>query len=278
MNRYFVAVSTACLVVLVLLVPAAHAGPVYGLIDGNSTATWDLTPGAQLGMISWVVDGVQHDYQQWFWYRVGNTAEASYDTLPLTLSGTSDTNFNGSPETLFAQYTAASFKTSFTFVLTGGTPGSGASDIAESIKIQNTTGSPLDFHFYQYTDFNLANTPANDSVLIVSNNLVRQTDGSGVVINETVLTPPATHHEAALVPFTLNRLNDGVATTLNDVAASGPGNVTWAYEWDVVIPAFGSLLISKDKNIHIVPEPSTLLLGLFAASALAVSIVWRRKR
>lgn len=262
----------------VWLVPAAHAGPVYGLVDGNSTATWDLTPGAQLGMISWVVDGVQHDYQQWFWYRVGNTAEASYDTLPLTLSGTSDTNFNGSPETLFAQYTAANFKTSFTFVLTGGTPGSSASDIAESIKIQNTTGSPLDFHFYQYTDFNLANTPGNDSVLIVSNNLVRQTDGSGVVINETVLTPPANHHEAALVPFTLNRLNDGVATTLNDVAASGPGNVTWAYEWDVVIPAFGSLLISKDKNIHVVPEPSTLLLGMLAASALVVPVIRRRKR
>ena len=278
MSKYYFAAWAACLVVSVRLVPAANAGPVYVLTDGNSSASWDLTPGAQIGMYSWLVDGVQHDQQQWFWYRIGNTPEASYDTLPLTASGTSDTNFDGKAETLFAQYTAASFKTSFTFVLTGGTAGSGASDIGESIKIQNTTGSPLDFHFYQYTDFNLAATPANDSVLIVSNNLVRQTDGSGIVINETVLTPPATHHEAALVPFTLNRLNDGVATTLNDVAASGPGNVTWAYEWDVVIPAFGSLLISKDKNIHIVPEPSALLLGLFAAAALFVPVINRRNR
>lgn len=282
MRRSFAGLSTVALFLAMLFhSPLAQAAPTYGLQDGNSLAYWDLTPGAQAGMYSWTVDGVQQDFQQWFWYRIGNTAESSFDTLPLTTSGVTDTNFNGQYDTLFAKYESpASFSTTFTFLLRGGVSGSGTSDIAESIKIQNLSGAPLDFHFFQYTDLDLAGTPNNDSVLFdskVSNNVVQQFDGFGNQASESVVTPPTSHHEAGLYPSTLASLNDGLPTTLNDVNAAGPGNVSWAYQWDLLIPAGGTILISKDKQILLIPEPSSLVMAALAAAALVVSIARRRR-
>jgi hypothetical protein len=63
---------------------------------------------------------------------------------------------------------------------------------------------------------------------------------------------------------------------LNDVNGPvGPGDVTWALQWDLIIPAGGSLGISKDKSRHInfVPEPSSLAL----AGLSAVVLAFRRK-
>ena len=53
-------------------------------------------------------------------------------------------------------------------------------------------------------------------------------------LSETVVTPGATHGEAGLFPQTRNNLNDANPTTLNDIAGpAGPGDVTWALEWDL---------------------------------------------
>ncbi|MDB6109574.1 MAG: hypothetical protein JWR69_1324, partial [Pedosphaera sp.] len=56
----------------------------------------------------------------------------------------------------------------------------------------------------------------------------------------------------------------------------GPGNVTWALQWDLTIAAGGTALISKDKYLEIiVPEPSTFALtGL----GLAAFLLLRRRQ
>ena len=61
--------------------------------------------------------------------------------------------------------------------------------------------------------------------------------------------------------------------TLNDVTSAGPGQTTWAFEWDASLGPGGSLLIGKDKRVdvsHFIPEPSSfalLSLGLIAYGA-----------
>jgi len=233
------------------------------LIDGNSHVDFDTaTPSNNY---NWFVDGTDLLAQQAFWYRIGSgSPESSVHTLPIGVQGTSDVNFNGLPDTLFVRYLGGGFTIETRYSLDGGTPGSGTSDLGEQISIINTSGAPLDFHFFQYADFDLS---AADSVVFTNPNAVRQT-GGGLRLTETVVTPVPSHREANFFPVTLNKLNDGLPTTLSDTALGtvvGQGDMTWAYQWDFLLQPGDTFQISKDKRIEVspVPEPGVCsLLGL----------------
>ncbi|MBN1344012.1 MAG: hypothetical protein JXQ73_15110 [Phycisphaerae bacterium] len=235
---------------------------IYTLTDDNSTATFKTSGDAYstLGMNSWTVDGVDHLFQQWFWYRVGDVGgESAIDTLDLVLAGTTDTNFDGDVDTLFLKYEGFGFTTEVRFTLDGGAIDSGASDLAEQITITNTGRQDLDFHFFQYVDFDLNGTGAGDTVEFLNANTVQQ-HAENAWLSETVVTPAANHHEAADYPYTLNHLNDQSPSTLNDNDFAS-GDVTWAFQWDFALAPGESFQISKDKQI-VVPAPGAALLGM----------------
>ena len=254
-------VCVGVLTTVALLAGVSFADPIYMLNDANSTAQFDL--GTQAGQFNWVVDQTPQLAQQWFWYRVGDLPEASFDTIgaPVVIQPI--------PSFLSATYTMpGSFTAPLSLFLSGGQLGSGTADIAETIRINNISGSPLDFHLFQYVNFDLNGTPQGDTVHFLAPNTVEQSEGS-TILSETVITPSASHREAALSPQTLLALNDGAATTLNDFDGPlGPDDVTWAFQWDVTIATSGTLIVSKDKQIRI-PEPMTLLLLVLGATAIA---------
>ena len=252
-----------------LFAPRSFAG-LFTLVDDNSTATFDTD--SQANAFNWVVDGVDQLFQQAFWYRIGNVAEQSLDVLPHPVEGITDTNFDGNFDTLFVRYSGVGFRVDVRYALDGGTPGSRASDIAEQISIVNLGTSPLDFHFFQYSDFELNGTAANDSAVFTNANAVRQFEGV-LSVSETVITPVPNHREIDFYPNTVIKLNDGVATTLNDTPIGvvvGPGDMTWAYQWDITLAAGGTFQISKDKQLSGVPEPATFSLLTAAAGLLFV--------
>jgi hypothetical protein len=251
----------ACLACFELTSQAA----VVTLTDGNSVA--QINPSTSDGMFNWSVQGFNQLYQQWFWYRVGDAAgsmQHSIDTIStpvVSLFGTRE---------MSSTYTAQNFTLSIDYLLTGGSfvgPGQMAnSDIAESIRIINTSATTLTFHFFQYSDFDLGG-PSNDTVQLGRNlrgqfNDAYQQDPSAG-LTETVTTPGANHGEVDHWHNTLDRLNGTANYTLNDSAGPvGPGDVTWALEWDLSIAPGASALISKDKYLSvIVPEPSTIAIG-----------------
>jgi hypothetical protein len=251
----------------------AQPGPVFTLTDGNSSA--QIAPNSQAGMFKWTVGGVNQLNQQWFWYALGNNAPASIDTISAAaLSGVT-------ANALTTTYGNATFNVGVTYTLTGGTGvgpmgGTEVSDIGESIKIVNTSAATLNFHFYEYSNFNLDGIPGGNSVTLSKlNGLFAdafQTNG-GLALTETIVAPGANHGEAELFLGTLNELNNGVnPVTLSDNLTAGPGNVTWALEWDLSIGADDSALISKDKYLKIVliPEPSVLALISLGVAALFV--------
>ncbi len=253
---------------------------LFTLVDDNSTATFDTD--SQANAFDWTVDGVDQLFQQAFWFRIGNVAEQSMDVLPHPVEGVTDTNFDGDPDTLFVRYNHASFRADIRYTLDGGVAGSRASDIAEQISITNLTASPVDLHFFQYSDFELNGTSGGDSAVFTNANTVQQFEGA-LSISETVITPVADHREIDFFANTLSKLNDAVATTLSDTppigVVAGPGDMTWAYQWDFVLTPRGTpgstFQISKDKNLTGVPEPTAFaLLSIGAAIVLAT----RRKR
>ncbi len=248
------------IVALVLLVAPQANSTVYTLTSGNSTANVDT--GSSTGMYGWTIDGTSLLYQQWFWYRVGNTGgEHSVDSLGL-IGATQPTS-----NILLADFGSRSgLEINVSYLMTGGTAGSNVADVAETITIHNHGTSALDFHFFQYSDFDLNRRTLADEVTIDhSLRFVDQrpaTLGSGPMLSETVLTGShaPSHAEANFYANTLNSLMDGSPTTLNDHLTAGPGDVTWAFQWDTVIGAGGAFIISKDKTVAPVPEPATLAL------------------
>ena len=242
---------------------AAHD---FTLTDDNSSVT--ISDPTDQGMKEWLVDGQSQLYQQWFWFRVGNSGpEKALNTIPIL------SEIQANPNTLVSTFGNATFQIETAYTLLGGSPGSGSSEIIEQIKIRNLTGGLLDFHFFQYTDFDVNGTYANDTVQLGQNifglfDSAIQSEGN-VHFADTVISPGANHGEAGLWPSILNKLTDGSPTTLSD--ASGPltGDATWAFQWDQGIAPYDVFSLSIDKKIFIsnsIPEPTALslvFLGLF---------------
>jgi hypothetical protein len=271
------------LVLFLGLTAAPALADLITLIDENSQVQID--PSSQAGMKLWSVDGTNYDAKQWFWYRLGpNGGEQSLDTL--TMNGApflSDTNGDLVNETVNIKYTNDltnhGLNINVKFTLQGSGPGAGWSDISEQIRIENRSASTMEVHFFQYNNFILSN--GQDTVTFDSNNHVLQTGPAGqlgelVNTGEGVVTG-FPKHEGAFVPVTLTSLNDGGPTNfLNGMAPVGPGNVSWAFQWDLTIPAGGYGIISKDKLLNVVPEPASITL-LCLSGILGCGWLWRRR-
>jgi hypothetical protein len=254
------------------------------MTDGNSTVNLTLT-GPAAGMNSWTVDGQNQLSDQWFYFRVGNSGTAaSVGSLPLLSSPVQPT-----PSSLTTTYlSAGQFSLQVVYSLVGGAPGSGTADLSEQIKIQNLSGAPLAFNFFQYANFQLGGPAmANNQVVQLMTNrkglyneaLVSSGD---IALSENVdsaISPGANNGEAGLVPNTLNNITGTAGYNLNNVQASGPGDTTWALQWTNSIAAGGTLIISKDLNISGVPEPATwslISLGLAACGLGRCRFGWRK--
>jgi hypothetical protein len=251
---------------------------IVQLVDKNSSMLIDT--GSQDGMSSWLVDRADHMNQQWFWYRVGDTdPEASIDTLHFVQKKVSDTDWDAGNETVVLQYREdadarlSKFTLELKYVLTGGETGDGYSDIAEIIKIVNTSGTGLAISLFQYCDLDLNGDAKDDSIEITGGNTARQTDDT-TVLSETVVAMMPDAEEAAVFSTTLDKLNDAAASNLSGNTSAGPDDVTWAFQWDFAINPDESVLISKNKVV--VPEPATA--GLLAIGGVLLFATRRRRR
>ncbi|MEK6677761.1 MAG: hypothetical protein AABZ47_19175 [Planctomycetota bacterium] len=250
----------------------------FTITDQNSRASFDTT--SQNGMYEWVVDGVNHLSQEWFWYRTGSmTSELSVDTLDILVQGTTDTNFDGDHDTFYIRYgdlndrQVPAFTIELAFRIDGALNGTGISDIGEQITITNFSDNDLDIKFFQYNDADLNGGSTDTSINIMGSpeNTARQED-TGVQVHETVVTPAPNHYEAGLFSATRDSLNDNNTTTLNDVnSVAGPGDFTWAFQWDILLDSEEAFQISKDKNIAAVPAPAAALLGVLGLALVRVT-------
>jgi len=261
----------AGLAICAVVAGSAGGAEIIELVDHNSTARID--PWSDEGMYAWSVDGVNHMFQQWFWIRYGRMGfempvnDLDRDPLMRVL----DTNFYEGNDTLMIQYAGATVTVELKYVLTGGELGDGTSDMAEVIKIINTSDETLDLHFFQYCDFDLGRDEEDDVCWISGGNTAVQMDTTSVM-SETVVATMPDRVEVNVDAATYQALSDEYMTDLNNDAGPMKGDVTWAFQWDVVIQPGQSVLISKNKVI--VPEPATL--GLIAAGGLLV--LCRRRR
>lgn len=260
-------------VVFALLACLLLAGPAMAitLVDLNSTAEISTTG----GISEWSVDGTDNLFSQWFWIRIGDTFEQKINTIDADgpLISHTDSDFDPGKESLALRYEGLGLQIDVSLELAGGNPGTGTSDLLEGIVISNTSGQAMDLHFFQYVDFDLGDSPSGDSVEIIPPFGVVQTGGGWV--SETADTPSFSRYEVGTFPDTVTKLNDGDADDLDNTAGPlGPGDVTWAFQWDFTLAPNGTYIISKDKHL-VIPEPLTLV-GLFLGIGSLVGYIRRR--
>lgn len=265
------------IVVLALLAMLGSASEAQIILqDLNSTISVNpATPGRPM-MDLWDVNGVPQlspvggvDY----YFRVGSAGpEAQLNTLPLVGAVPSDTNpfTDLRPDTASMLYRTGLFDAELKVSLQGAAGASKWSDVAHQLRISNTGNEALDFHLFQYANFDLGGTPL-DTGIIYSPDEVLQSDASGawqVSVSE-IVTPDASHWEISNFPNLLQKLQDPLTTVLNDSTGPISGDVEYGFQWDIVIQPGDSFILSKDMLI--IPEPSSIaLLGVISGVGLFV--------
>ena len=226
---------------------------IFGLItlqNGNSVVR--INPTENQGVFSWKVDGTETLYQEWFWLRQGASGgQVSLDTLGLPLGVTISTSY------ATINYNAAGLSLNLGLVLSGGPASSGASDLTETLSVQNTANSPITLHLFEYADFNLAGLSGTDTISFPTTTNVMQQGGNSL-LTETAQFPAPNFWEASFYPITLDKISGSAPATLSDtVTPQAAGDQTFAYQWDLNLSPGQVVTISTLQSIRASGSSST---------------------
>ncbi|GAB1544345.1 hypothetical protein NUACC21_70210 [Scytonema sp. NUACC21] len=245
--------------------PAKSA--VLALSDDNSIAAFDPSFSnipSNNGLLFWTVEGVNQLFQNQFWYRVGSEGrENSLNTLNLISLNQSQPADNQ----ISVTYAGTDFEIALNYTLDGGAQGSGISSLFENITIKNTGSNQLDFHFFNYTDFDLTENGDRDTTKIGSGSA---TQLDNFTFATEVIDPAATYYQVSPFSNILDALEDNVTTTLANFSGPLTGDNAYAFQWNFALEPEKSFSINNYKSIapvKQVPEP-TMTLGFIAFSAL----------
>jgi uncharacterized repeat protein (TIGR01451 family) len=219
---------------------------IHTLTNGNASVVID--PNTSQGAYDWTVDGVQHLSQQWYWLRIGSGPEVPLSSLSLGVE-------SGGSNQLRLDYSGAVggvlLQVELTYTLAGGGAGSGQSQIYEEMRISAPLErSDVAVHVFRYADLDLGEASVGDRAEWLPPATIRQFKDQWSV--EAVATPAPSHFGMALFPGILAVLDDGSSTTLADSPATlGPGDLTFAVQWDLPLPTRSTA--SASHTMRLVP-------------------------
>jgi len=280
---------------LTLFVGGAVHASVTTLTNGNSSAAFDFgaNPGSGLyntGLLHWTVDGQDQMEQEWFWYRVGASGpEANLSTLGAPIVFDPSPFVTGDVGVYYGS--DPRFDLAATFKLNGGAAGSGYSQLLETVTVVNKTQSALEFHLFEFTDFDIHGA-GNDIGKITTStdpvtgafrvNSMDQYDNAFNLDRGFVgLSDPAQHYLFGQDATVSAGLTDGSPTTLGDTASNiaSPGtDLALAVQWDLGLTAGQTKSISKFKEFYLAPVPEAGSMILFGLGMLGLGLVRRVRK
>jgi hypothetical protein len=246
----------------------AKASP-FTLQDGNSSVT--INPTSPSGVSNWSVNGQNQINTEWFWYRTGSSGgQQSLDTLGTPTVEEIDEKSDGENDFALVTYPAKNgIQVTLEFTLSGGLAASETSDLLDSVIISNQNSSPVNYHFFEYGNFNLGGETTGQTVTIADGDTATDI-GNGHEVQVMANSGIPSEYEASLFPSQFNSVSSTSSpATLSDVSSAGPGDGEEGFEWDATIGANKSLVVAIDndmsgESIQSVPEPTSAIavLGL----------------
>jgi hypothetical protein len=245
----------------------AKASP-FVLQDGNSSVT--INPTSPTGISNWSVNGQNQINTEWFWYRTGSSGgQLSFDTLGTPTEQLIDEKSDGENDFALLTYPAKNgIQVTLELTLTGGTAASATSDLLDSVIISNQSNSPVNYHLFEYGNFNLGGVTTGQTMTIADGDTATDV-GNGHQVQVMANSGIPSEYEASLFPTQFNSVSSTSSpAALTDASSAGPGDGEEGFEWDATIGANKSLVVAIDNDmsgaIQTVPEPTSAVavLGL----------------
>ncbi|MFA7061299.1 MAG: Ig domain-containing protein, partial [Pedobacter sp.] len=258
MRNLRMVVSVLIQVLLVVCMFASSGESAVWVLKDNavnsvtSATVDDTTP--YTGLYSLKVDGTERMFQQCFWYRLGSTGpEASLETLAIkSVSKPTATS-------LSLTYTLADqFDITILYELTPYAMGVGKATVKKTVTITNISSAELDYHLFEYSDFDITNLATNnDNLEIVKNRFYQngpQSDGNGVtLVHESSLVPDQYDIDTSQA-YMLSSLKDNNSTNLGLSVLTTPyrygDDMQFGNQWDLKIPVGQSISFTITDNIY----------------------------
>jgi hypothetical protein len=257
--KHTIVARRICAMMLCILIGSSGVALSVPITVSNGNTTIAVNPQSAFGLFSWDVSGVNQMFEEWFWFRQGSaTFETSLHNLTLLRADSVGSQIH-------LAYDGHLFRVDVLYELRGGPIGNGVSRIDEMIILTNTSDAILPLVWFAETDLDLNGTGMGDFAIggIPS---VTQTEGSTLVAVRGV--PPPDRFQIAPFPLLFRSLTDNSVTNLDNTGSPfGPGDVSFAFQWNLTIPIAESVTLTLNKQL-VVPEPGTHL--LFAAALLGI--------
>ncbi len=270
--------KTPIMSLLLLTVPLVSAQAAsFTLTDNNSEVRVD----DRNGITVWFVDGSPDNvFLSNYYYRIGPTGNESpfFDGLG-TPTVTQQTG-----NQLELTYTGTELQAVVNYELLGGDLGSSRSFIDKSVTLTNLSQQNLDFHLFDYSDFDIKfnQLDQRDQSIALDFGTIVQNSATKPLSILTQVSPTSSHYEIADFLTLYNKFfidQDG-ATTLPDNPPLNvpfpipPSDNAFAFQWDFNLNTGESVTFNSQFDYAPVPEPLTIL---GAGTAIALGAGFKRK-
>jgi hypothetical protein len=229
-------------------------------------------------IVDWFVEGVDQVEGRAYFFRVGAPGpfnpELAVDDVNLALSGVNqlDTNFDLGIDTVSLRFVDPNqqFRITTNTSLAAGLPGSNQATFTESLRIDNLSSVPLVISIFLAADYNLNGTAIDSSLVFGDPRSLTQVDAAGV-IHESSVTVTPTLIQASDIAALGAVLGNAGSDNLSGSTSAGPGNLAYAFQWDLVIAPRRSWTLGNTNSITVPEASTTLLVGMGLAGGLFVA-------
>lgn len=224
-------------------------------------------------------NGVNHMYQNWWWFRTNLDTQE----MPLTNLVTMNSGGTNNVQLVFREnagnlLNALLIKLDYT--LTGVTANSASVNIAWSVQnIYGQIPQPITVDFFAYSDFDLNGTPGGDTAFWPLPVQVLYSEGS-TVADVRASSGNLVGLDIDNYSNLLNLLNDSAVYNVSGLMPSTvPGDMTNVFQWRATLALGETLSGSLTKTVTlgtppgpVIPEPGTWALMLSGLAPVALRL------